>query len=215
MTLDPRAARPGTAPSSSTTHPTIEEVLARIEARLTAIETKIDSVWKASAMVPDIVATVTDSVDGAIQSMQQRGIDVDERMRALLSLLERLTEPNTLRALESLVTLGESVPHLIATITDTVDEFAQRAQEQGLDIDKRARLLLAATERLTSPKALDALQLILSRLDALQRDTTTAMPPIPSSQGTASLSWPSSTMMACHKKAFRSTSRSSGTACTH
>jgi hypothetical protein len=190
-------------------------VLARIEARLTAIETKIDSVWKASAMVPDIVATVTDSVDGAIQSMQQRGIDVDERMRALLSLLERLTEPNTLRALESLVTLGESVPHLIATITDTVDEFAQRAQEQGLDIDERARLLLAAAERLTSPEALDALQLILSRLDALQRDTTTAMPPVPSSQGTASSSWPSSTMMACHKEAFRSTSRSSGTACTH
>jgi hypothetical protein len=215
MTLDPRAARPGTAPSSSTTHPTIEEVLARIEARLTAIETKIDSVWKASAMVPDIVATVTDSVDGAIQSMQQRGIDVDERMRALLSLLERLTEPNTLRALESLVTLGESVPHLIATITDTVDEFAQRAQEPGLDIDERARLLLAAAERLTSPEALDALQLILSRLDALQRDTTTAMPPVPSSQGTTSSSWPSSTMMACHKKAFRSTSRSSGTACTH
>jgi uncharacterized protein YjgD (DUF1641 family) len=168
MTLDPRAARPGSAPSSSTVQPTIAEVLARIEARLSAIEAKVDSVMKTSAMVPGAVATVTDTVDGAIQAMQQRGIDVDDRARALLALLERMTQPQTLRALESLVALGESAPHAIATITDTIDGLALRAQEQGLDLDERLRLLLAAGERLTSPEALEALQLMLGRVDALQ-----------------------------------------------
>lgn len=168
MTLDPRAARPGTAPSASAAQPSLAEVLARIDARLTAIEEKVDSVVKTSSMVPGAVATVTDTVDGAIQSMQQRGIDVDERGRALLVLIEKLTQPSTLKALESLVALGESAPRAIATITDTVDGFAQRAQEQGLDLDERLRLLLAAGERLTSPEALEALQLMLGRVDALQ-----------------------------------------------
>jgi hypothetical protein len=110
---------------------------------------------------------VTDTVDGVVRSMQQRGIDVDDRGRALLAMVERLTQPSTLRALEALVALGESAPHVVATVTDTVDGFARRAQEQGLDLDERARLLLACGERLTSPEALEALQLMLGRVDAL------------------------------------------------
>jgi hypothetical protein len=146
----------------------VAELLGRIDARLTAIEAKVDAVTRASAVIPDAVATVTDTFDGAVRTMQQRGIDVDARASAVLSLLERVSQPKTLAALESLVALGESIPHSIAAATDTLDGMARRAQDAGIDLDERARLLLACGERLTSPEALAALQLVLGRIDALQ-----------------------------------------------
>ena len=158
----PRAAPPPVAHEAS-----IHELLARIDARLGALEAKVEAASAAAAMLPGTVATVTDSVDGAIRSLQSRGVDVDERARAALTLAEKLSEPATLAGLTSLVSLAQSAPSVLATLADSADDLARRAQESGLDIDERARLLLAAGERLTSPAALEALQLLLSRVDAL------------------------------------------------
>lgn len=87
---------------------TIAGRLERLEARLDALAPLADAASHLGQL-PAMVATMTDTIDEQIRDLQDRGIDVDERLRGLLALTEQLTRPETVRAIGRLL---EVVPRL-------------------------------------------------------------------------------------------------------
>ncbi|MEY4580699.1 MAG: hypothetical protein RL701_5402 [Pseudomonadota bacterium] len=76
--------------------------LARLESRLARIEQHIERVAELERAAPALFAAATDSFDDAARALAQDGIDLEERKRAGLALLERLTRPATFAVLDKL-----------------------------------------------------------------------------------------------------------------
>jgi uncharacterized protein YjgD (DUF1641 family) len=136
----------------------IEAALGRLEARLAALESQ--------AMAT--VGIATDTFDRTVADARARGLDVDERLRTALHLLERLTDPAVAHTLERALDLAPQVPAMVASAVDTFDGLVARLRAAGVDLDERGGLLLRAAERLTSPEALHLLCMVLDRLETLR-----------------------------------------------
>lgn len=141
--------------------------LERMERRLARIEVTVAEISAARAAAPPLVATMVDGLDDAADRLASRGVAIDERVASALALAERLTEPGTLRALERLADAAEQAPSALATMTDTFDDVCERAAAAGVDIDDRARNLVVALEKLTSPEALRVLQQVLDHVEVV------------------------------------------------
>lgn len=150
-----------------TTRDPVLAAIERIERRLARIESAVAELSSARAAAPPMVATVVDSLDDAADRLAARGVSIDERVASALALAERLTEPGTLRALERLADAAEQAPAALATMTDTFDDLCERAATAGVDIDDRARNLVVALEKLTSPEALRVLQQVLDHVEVV------------------------------------------------
>lgn len=149
----------------SATH---ESALDRIERRLARIERLLDRVEEGGRAAPHVVATAVDTLDHLAAEMQRRGVDVDERLRTALDLVERLTAPATARSLEQALDAAAQLPAVLATATDVMDSLAARAQESGVDLDERLRVLVRVSERLTAPDALETLEAALDQMHGLR-----------------------------------------------
>jgi len=77
--------------------------LERLERRVEYMEGALRRLEGATAQVPAVVATVADALDGLVERLAARGIDVDDRMRALLRAADHLTSPRALDALASVL----------------------------------------------------------------------------------------------------------------
>ncbi|MEZ6096863.1 MAG: DUF1641 domain-containing protein [Pirellulaceae bacterium] len=96
--------------------------------------------------VDDAIATATDVVDEKVSSAVASGKNVDERIKGLGDLFERLTEPQTLSALNQLidalpqltqmVSLAKEMPNLVAMLGDMFDEYQKRYAADGIDVEK-------------------------------------------------------------------------------
>ena len=117
--------------------------LRRIEARLARLEDAVGPIAELGAQAPAILGTAGDIAD---EWANQLG-DVDERVRSVLDLVERVTRPQTLEFLRTVVDVAENAPQLVATAMDTVDEAMAEAAAEGLDLthlaDDLKRLVLA------------------------------------------------------------------------
>jgi uncharacterized protein YjgD (DUF1641 family) len=51
-----------------------------------------------------------------------------------LTLVEKLTRPETLEKLESLLELANAAPDTLASVLGTVDDLANQARDQGVDL---------------------------------------------------------------------------------
>ncbi|MET0386413.1 MAG: DUF1641 domain-containing protein [Polyangiales bacterium] len=80
-----------------------QALLERIDARLARLEQLAARAATAAETAPAVVATVTDTFDNIVTQLAADGVDVDERMRALLRLLERATAPQPAATLEALL----------------------------------------------------------------------------------------------------------------
>lgn len=142
----------------------ILEALARIEGRLDHMEARIADGGRS---VGHVVAGVTDTVDRIVAQAQERGVDVDDRLRRVLALLERASEPASLRAIEHLIDLAVQAPALVATMVDTLDGIGARLAARGVDIDRAVHNLASAVELLTSDSVLELLRASAERAGAL------------------------------------------------
>jgi uncharacterized protein YjgD (DUF1641 family) len=79
------------------------DALARIERRLARVEATLDEVSLLKDRAPALLAMITDTLDQKIAQGRESGIDMDERLRVILHVAERLTTPAALRMAESLV----------------------------------------------------------------------------------------------------------------
>lgn len=163
---------PPTAVSSSSPAAGSQAILGaleRLERRLDRIESRLDRVSSLIDHAPPLVGMLADTADGFAARAADRGVDVDARLRDALTLVERLTAPETVALLDRALTVAGSAPALMATVTDTLDSLVARAGEAGIDVDARLRVLAAVAERLTSPTALAAVREVLDRIDVVQR----------------------------------------------
>jgi hypothetical protein len=144
-------------PKPSSTRSREERILEQLE----SISTRLDRMEESLAALqqaPQIVATVTDTADYYFRQAQDRGIDIDARLRGLLPLVERLTEPETMAAigkvlehapaLASAAEMLDQVPGLVAMVTDVFDEYVGRQIEQGVDVTEAVQNAVQGTLRL-------------------------------------------------------------------
>lgn len=146
----------GAAPSEET-----NALLREIVQRMDRLEQSVNEVRSASEQIPAVASAAVDAIDERMASWQARGIDVDERLAAGVSLLEQLTEPRTLAALQGMVELAGQAPGTIAMVADMVDDVAARAQASGIDIDERIAAALELGEKMTARPTVDGLAGVL------------------------------------------------------
>lgn len=118
------------------TPPTQAQLLERIDARLERIEARL-------AKLDPLLGPLLDAAPGALAMLgdtfdefsNELG-DLDERLRAGLRLLERVTRPQTLAQLEAAIELLDAMPGAVAMLGDSFDEFAREAAARGVPLDR-------------------------------------------------------------------------------
>jgi hypothetical protein len=120
------------APEIFAARPNQLELLARIDARLERIEARLATLDPLLDAVPGILAMAGDTVDELADELG----DVDERMRGLVALAERVSRPATLAQLHALFDLLDAGPGLLALAGDTVDDLAREAEARGIPLEQ-------------------------------------------------------------------------------
>lgn len=96
-----------TFPAKSSTNGTAEAslvgVLERIEQRLARLESAVAQLDAVARGAPGAIAIMTDTLDSVAARLADSGVDVDERLRTSLRILERLTAPQAANAIETLL----------------------------------------------------------------------------------------------------------------
>ena len=146
--------------------------------RLDRIERRLD---RLVAVLDDALPTIgmaTDAADEMVGRLQARGVDVDARVNAALELVERATEPAALQRLTDLVSRLESLEPLldmvanadqtVAMAADAFDAWAGKQVARGVDLDARGQSVAALLEKLSDPKAVQALEHVVDNLPRLQ-----------------------------------------------
>ena len=136
----------------------IEERLERIEALLTKVAPLLENALPA-------VATAVDAIDERIAAAGD-GLRLSDRAEQALALVERVTRPKTLAALQSAIDLAEQAPGVVATVADSVDELAARYGE-SLQVYNRTQQLGVLVEHATRPEVLVQMETLLGGLSML------------------------------------------------
>lgn len=149
----------------------LDVLVARLERATHAIE----ALTAQAAHVAPALAVVVDSADEFAARADARGVHVDARLHDAVALLERLTAPETTRALntlidrlpqlERLLTLADQAPGFVAMGADTVDDLMRDLQQRGVDVE--AGLLNGASAALrfgahVGPAQVDAIESVLT-----------------------------------------------------
>lgn len=77
--------------------------LDRIERRLARLEDFVEKADHVVTSAPPMIGTALDTVDSLVRRLADAGVDVDERMRVVLRVAERLTAPEALEAVVALL----------------------------------------------------------------------------------------------------------------
>ncbi len=149
------------------TEPRTVAVLTRLMERIDQLEQLADL----ADQLPAALATTADIADDALTRAADRGVVLDERAGEALKLAEKLTEPETARALhalmdqadqlEQLAALAEQAPDFIAMLADMVDAEYARAAEHGYDPEQTLRQAFSAMGRLGELFRTDEFQALL------------------------------------------------------
>jgi hypothetical protein len=105
-------------------------VLERIEQRLARLEGAVDQLDSIGRAAPGALATVTDTLDGVAAHLAESGVDVDQRMRTSLRLLERLTAPQAASAIETLLGSSMTDERAVGALGKVADALAAEADHE-------------------------------------------------------------------------------------
>ena len=174
--MDKSTSPPPTFKSSSLRGPGAgqAETLARIEARLQALESRLEQTTQLLEQALPMISMATDALDEVVtQSTQRTGVMPQERFEAVVGLAEKLSEPKvgeTLTALlDKIELIGDVVdqlPGLVAMGVDSVDDITQSLAEHG-SVETRLRLAADLLEQTSRPENLEHLSALLQRLEQL------------------------------------------------
>ncbi len=115
---------------------------------------QLENLLELSKQAPGLMAMLGDMADDAVRQAAQNGVDMDARLRNGLHALERLTADSTIEQLDSLLTLAERAPGIIAMTADVADEAMAKAQAEGLDPQAVGEMLKATTVALSKAREL-------------------------------------------------------------
>ncbi|EAQ77219.1 hypothetical protein DSM3645_04130 [Blastopirellula marina DSM 3645] len=109
----------------------------------------LDKVLQAASEAPNLVAIATDVVDSLARQAADQGIDIEQRATDLLTLLKKVTEPQNVQALITLVdhlpklaqatSLADELPNLMAIVMDVFDEWSDDLKKQGIELEQSLR----------------------------------------------------------------------------
>ena len=139
--------------------PEASAATARLIDRMDALEASVSRMSQLLEEAPRVLAATTDIADEAIRDAGRRGVDVEERARGALSLLERLTEPSMMAALDRLLDLAQGSEAALAMMGDMADDAARR-----LDVPQRAQAGGALLEKATRPEVVSHLDQMFDTL---------------------------------------------------
>ncbi len=123
---------PFSPPFPAVAPPSDRALLERIEAKLDRIEARLARLDSVVEAAPGVLAIVGDTFD---EWAAQTG-DVDDRVRALVRVVERITRPDTLAQVERALDLLEQLPGFVAMAGDVLDDLAKTQTERGVDVEK-------------------------------------------------------------------------------
>ena len=104
--------------------------LERLERRVEHMEDALGQLEGATARMPAVVATLADVFDGLVERLAARGIDVDDRMRALLRAADHLTSPRALDALASVLS-SEILAHQTTEVVGRMGRAIVTAEHEA------------------------------------------------------------------------------------
>lgn len=127
--------------------------------KLTAPENaaKLDQLLALSDQIPMMMALVGDMTDEVVARAAARGVNVEDHLKAGVTMAEKLTAPENVAKIDQLLDLADQAPDMVAMAGDMVDDVIGRMRANGIDINQRLQIALKAAERLTSPAIADAL----------------------------------------------------------
>ncbi len=113
---------------------------------------QLENLLELSKQAPGLMAMLGDMADDAVRQAAQNGVDLDARLRNGLYALERLTADSTIEQLDTLLTLAERAPGIVAMTADMADEAMAKAQAEGLDPQAVGEMLKQTTVALSKAR---------------------------------------------------------------
>lgn len=121
-----------------------------------AMVEKLETMLNLMNDAPGLISMGMDSVDGMVRDANRRGINLDERLRSTLNLVEKITAPNMVNKLEGMMEMAENSAGLVSIGVDSVDGIMRNAIARGIDpqvtIAKVIEMGSKLSELLNSPE---------------------------------------------------------------
>ena len=147
----------------------IIDLLERVLVRVEALEERVAALSEVANEAKNAVAIATDTADEAVAGLLSSGVDLQQRAKDSLALLETMTEEKTLHALQAMLqqvsdlqpalAMLHEIPNLVAMTGDIVDESVEKLAKQGIHVEVMARQLARSAAKLavlTEPENFDA-----------------------------------------------------------
>ena len=128
------------------------ELLEQIVARLDRLEQRVEAIGALVEQAPAALAAVTDTVDEAAAQIAASGPSVDERLRAALTLADKLSRPGTVEALGRIVDRLEALEPLIGALEQLPGMAAMAAVADGYGSTTTSRSSLSMARFISSPR---------------------------------------------------------------
>ncbi|MCB0549564.1 MAG: DUF1641 domain-containing protein [Phaeodactylibacter sp.] len=157
--------------------------------KLTAPEmvARIDGLLKLADQAPGIASMMMDAADDGYRQAAAHGIDIEQRLSAALQLAEKLTAPEMVEQLNSLLKLAQQAPGILAMAVDVMDDGFRQTANNGIDLATLSKKGLTVAKRtadlvdseefdallhsdLFNPKTLDVLSVVSGALTQCRMD---------------------------------------------
>ncbi len=149
------------------TEPRTVEVLSGLLDRMDQLEELV----KLTDQAPGMMAMMVDAADEQYRLATESGVDVEARIKTGLTLVEKLTTPESMEvlsklvdhmdALDNAVGLLDQAPGMVAMGVDIADEYARTASASGLDIDRFTTQGLQALVKFSTLVASDGFDAVI------------------------------------------------------
>ena len=117
---------------------TLSVILQKVE----GIERRLEALDPVMEQAPGMISVATDTLDDMYALMHRSGVDMEERVKQALVLLERLSQPKVMNSLNNLLDnldllegLVLQAPGMTALMVDTVDDLIGNAAANGVNLE--------------------------------------------------------------------------------
>ena len=82
---------------------------------------------------PGLISMLADTVDETIVNSNNGSVRLDDRIKAVTTVVSQLSDPATVEKLMQLMKLGDQLPGLMAMTMDSVDDFMHQHGKEFID----------------------------------------------------------------------------------
>jgi Protein of unknown function (DUF1641) len=116
------------------------QAIDRLLDRLDVLEKAVSQLSMLMQQGPGLVAMTVDMADEVYRKADAQGVNIENRLGAALQLAEKLTEPAMVEKLDTLITLADRAPGIVAMMADSFDEEMKNGAAKNIDFNALANL---------------------------------------------------------------------------